>query len=229
MLKTKQAKTAKKILKKGRACFRQGEVRLPPPDLHLHRCADACFSLSPGKEPAGGQAARAALRWLVASRTLSLRPALPLCGFFPRFAQWPTMAARVPVITSTFQTARRKEEAFVPSVTGTVLGSAILHFYSPLAGQRPHLSAVKPGNAGSQGLLAPGKSGYEGERKVTGVGVGHCSLCQSKKWGPAPPGIKKCYSPSWCVSADWVLSCELKGHRFNSQSSTCLGCRSGPQ
>ena len=35
--------------------------------------------------------------------------------------------------------------------------------------------------------------------------------------------------PGWCGSVDWVLACELKGHRFDSSQGTCLGCGPGPQ
>lgn len=46
----KQAKTTKKILKKGQVCFSQDKAGLPLIDLHVHRFTDECLFLSPVKE-----------------------------------------------------------------------------------------------------------------------------------------------------------------------------------
>ena len=39
----------------------------------------------------------------------------------------------------------------------------------------------------------------------------------------------KGFIPCWCGSVDRVLTCEVKGHWFNSQSGACLGCGPHPQ
>ena len=36
------------------------------------------------------------------------------------------------------------------------------------------------------------------------------------------------FGPGWCGSVDWVPAYEAKGHKFDSQSGTCLGCRQVP-
>ena len=55
------------------------------------------------------------------------------------------------------------------------------------------------------------------------------------QYSPLPPQrllyakIKCLLCPVWCGSVGWVLSHKPKGHQFNSDQGTCLGCKFNPK